>query len=319
MKKLMTVAAPHLTTPYKTKNIMLDVIISLLPALIAGSIIFGSRALLVVAVSVISCVLGEYIYRKILKKSTTIGDLSAVVTGIILAFNMPVHFPLWATAITAVAAIVLLKEFFGGLGFNLINPAMGGRALLRIFMVVMLGIPIYGYINPNLAIDAVGQATPMVYQAAGNYENVPSYWELFLGLRSGTIGETSIIALLIGGLYLMLKRIITWHIPITYIGSVFVISLIFGQDPLFNILAGGIFLGGFFMATDYATSPITKSGKVIFAFGIAVITMGIRLFGVFYDGVAFGIITMNLLVPLIEKVTKPRAFGMQGGGVSELG
>ena len=310
MRKLVTGAAPHIAMPLKTKNIMLDVIIALIPALIASAIIFGARALLVVAVSVISCVLGEYLYRKILKKSTTIGDLSAVVTGIILAFNMPVHFPLWATAITAIAAIVLLKEFFGGLGFNLINPAMGGRALLRIFMVVMLGIPIYGHLNPNLAFDAVGSATPMVYQAAGNYENVPSYWQLFLGLRFGTIGETSIIALLIGGVYLMMKRIITWHIPITYIGSVFVISLIFGLDPLFNILTGGIFLGGFFMATDYVTSPITKSGKVIFAFGIAAITMGIRLFGVFYDGVAFGIITMNLLVPLIEKVTKPLPLGV---------
>ena len=310
MKNLITTAAPHILAPFKTKGIMLDVVIALMPALIASCIIFGMRALLVVAVSVISCVLGEFTYRKAFKKTTTVSDLSAVVTGIILAFNMPVHFPLWATALTGVATIVLLKELFGGLGFNLINPAMGGRALLRIFMVVMLGLPIYGTLNPSLSFDAMGSATPMVYQAAGIYENVPSYWELFLGLRFGTIGETSKIALLIGGLYLMYKRIITWHIPVIYMGSIFVISFLFGQDPLFNILTGGIFLAGFFMATDYATSPMTNSGKIIFAFGIAVITMGIRLFGTFYDGIAFGIITMNLMVPFIEKLTKPKAFGV---------
>lgn len=300
---------PHIVSVYKTREIMFDVIIALLPAFVAANIIFGLRASAVVAVSVVSCVVAEFGFRKILKKSNTIGDLSAVVTGIILAFNMPVHFPLWATALTAVATIVLLKELFGGLGFNLINPAMGGRALLRIFMVVMLGLPIYGRLNPNIVIDAVGQATPMVYQAAGNAELVPSYWQLFLGLRFGTTGETSVVALLLGGLYLMYKRVISWHIPVTYIGAVFVISFVFGLDPLFNILAGGIFLGGFFMATDYATSPMTKNGKIIFALGIALITMGIRIFGLFYDGIAFGIIIMNLLVPFIEKLTKPKALG----------
>ncbi|MCL1990209.1 MAG: RnfABCDGE type electron transport complex subunit D [Defluviitaleaceae bacterium] len=310
MKTLMTTAAPHILAPFKTNAIMLDVIIALMPALIASSFIFGPRALLVTLVSVMTCVVSEFVYRKLLKKKTTIGDLSAVVTGILLAFNMPVHFPVWATILTAAATIILLKELFGGLGFNLINPAMGGRALLRVFMVVMLGLPIYGQLNPRLAFDAIGQATPMVYQAAGMYEIVPSYWALFLGFRFGTIGETSKVALLIGGLYLMYKRVITWHIPITYIGSVFVLAFLFGQDPLFSILTGGIFLGGFFMATDYATSPMTKRGKIIFAVGIAVITMGIRLFGVFYDGIAFGIITMNLLVPFIEKITKPKALGV---------
>ena len=311
MKHLMTTAAPHILSPFKTNGIMCDVIIALMPAVVASAIIFGFRALLVIAVSVISCVLAEFLYRKALKKTTTIGDLSAVVTGIILAFNMPVHFPLWATALTAIATIVLLKELFGGLGFNLVNPAMGGRALLRIFMVVMLGLPIYGQLNPNLAFDAVGSATPMVYQTAGIYENVPSYWEMFVGLRFGTIGETSVMTLLIGGLYLMYKRVITWHIPVTYIGSIFGLALLLGQDPLFHILAGGIFLGGFFMATDYATSPMTKSGKVIFAVGIAFITMGIRQFGDFYDGIAFGIITMNLLVPFIERLTKPKVLGVR--------
>ena len=313
MKNLIAVAAPHIASPFKTKGIMFDVIISLIPALIAGAIIFGPRVLLVTTVSVISCVLSEFVFRKMLKKPTSIGDLSAVVTGLILAFNMPPHFPLWATALTAVATIVLLKELFGGLGFNLVNPAMGGRALLRVFMVVMLGIPIYGQLNPNLTFDAIGSATPMVYQAASAYEYVPSYWHLFLGLRFGTIGETSKVALLVGGLYLIFKRVISWHIPVTYIGSVFVLSFLLGQDPLFSILTGGIFLGGFFMATDYATSPMTKNGKVIFAFGIALITVGIRQFGVFYDGIAFGIITMNLLVPFIEKLTKPKVLGVDKG------
>ena len=308
-KKLNLSSSPHILAPFKTNHIMLDVIIALMPALIAGTIIFGARALVVTLVSVASCVLAEYIYRKALKKKTSIGDLSAVVTGIILAFNMPVHLPLWAVSLTAVAAIVLLKELFGGMGFNLVNPAMGGRALLRIFMVVMLGLPIYGQLNPALTFDALGSATPMVYYHAGYHHLVPSYWELFLGLRFGTIGETSKLALLIGGLYLMSKKVITWHIPVTYIASIFVFSFILGMDPLFNILAGGIFLGGFFMATDYATSPMTKKGKIIFAVGIALITIGIRSFGEFYDGIAFGIITMNLLVPFIEKLTLPKVFG----------
>ncbi|MCL1948754.1 MAG: RnfABCDGE type electron transport complex subunit D [Turicibacter sp.] len=310
MKKLLTTAAPHIVSPLKTNHIMLDVIIALMPVLIAGTIIFGIRALLVTAVSVVTCVLSEFLYRKAMKKRNTLGDLSAVVTGIILAFNMPAHLPLWATALTAAFAIIVLKELFGGLGFNPVNPAMGGRAVLRIFMVVMLGLPIYAQLNPGLTFDAVGTATPMVYQLAGDYEMVPSYWELFLGLRFGTIGETSKIALLIGGLYLMYKKVITWHIPVTYIASIFVFAFILGQDPLFNILAGGIFLGGFFMATDYATSPMTKTGKVVYAIGIALITMGIRVFGEFNDGIAFGIITMNLLVPFIEKLTKPKAFGV---------
>ena len=313
MKNLIDTASPHILAPFKTKDIMLDVIIALIPAIIASSFIFGIRALLVIAVSVITCVLSEFVYRKFLKKTTTIGDLSAIVAGILLSFNMPVHFPLWATALTAIFTIVVIKELFGGLGFNLINPAMGGRAVLRIFMVYMLGFPIYGQLKPNLPFDAIGTATPMVYQAAGLYENVPSYFELFLGLRFGTIGETSNIALLIGGIYLIFKRVITWHIPVTYIGSIFIIALLFGQDPLFNILAGGIFLGGIFMATDYVTSPMTKSGKIIFAIGIALITMGIRIFGEFSYGIAFGIIIMNLLTPFIEKLTKPKAFGVVKG------
>jgi len=308
MKKLITTAAPHIVSPFKTSGIMLDVIIALMPSLIAGTIIFGFRALLVTAVSVITCVVSEFLYRKIARKRTTIGDLSAVVTGILLAFNMPVHLPLWATVATAAFAIIILKELFGGLGFNLVNPAMGGRAVLRIFMVVMLGLPIYGQLRPTF--DAIGSATPMVYHWAGYYDLVPSYWELFLGMRMGTIGETSKLALLIGGLYLLYKRVITWHIPVTYIASIFLFALISGRDPLFNILAGGIFLGGFFMATDYTTSPMTKSGKIIFAVGIAAITMGVRVYGEFYDGIAFGIITMNLLVPFIEKLTKPKAFGV---------
>ena len=309
MKKLMTAAAPHIVSPFKTSGIMLDVIIALMPALIAGTIIFGLRALLVTVVSVVTCVASEFIWTKITKKKSTIGDLSAVVTGIILAFNMPVHLTIWATVLTAIFTMIVLKGLFGGLGFNLVNPAMGGRAVLRIFMVVMLGLPIYGQVRE--AFDVLGTATPMVYYWSGQTELVPSYLQLFLGARLGTIGETSKLALLIGGLYLMYKRVITWHIPITFIGSVFVLAFLLGLDPLFHILAGGIFLGGFFMATDYATSPMTKSGKIIFAFGIAVITMGIRTFGQFYDGIAFGIITMNLLVPFIEKLTKPKAFGVK--------
>lgn len=303
--------SPFIASPFKSQHIMLDVVIALLPAVVAGSILFGPRALLVILVSVLSCLLGEYLAKKLTKRPHTLWDLSAVVTGMILAFNLPVHFPLWATALLGVATIVLIKELFGGLGFNLINPAMAGRALVRIFMVVMLGLPIYGQLNPALGFDVLGTATPMVYQAARQYELVPSYWELFLGLRLGTIGETSKVALLLGGLYLMYKRVISWHIPVTYLATVFVLAWVLGMDPLFNILSGGIFLGGFFMATDYATSPLTNKGKVIFAAGIGIITMGIRGFGQFYDGIAFGIVTMNLLVPLIDQYTTPIPLGVR--------
>ncbi len=313
--KLIVSSSPHILSPFKTNHLMLDVIIALIPALIASVILFGYRTLLLVAVTIISCVLAEYVCRKVMKKSNTISDLSAVVTGMLLAFNYPVDFPIWQAVVGAVIAIVLVKQLFGGIGFNLVNPAIAARAAL----VVLFSIPLTGMLNPivDLGFDVVSGATPLVLAAEGNYESIPSYLQLFLGVRAGSLGETSKIALLIGGIYLVAKRVISPIIPVTYIGVVFVLTALLGQNPIFHILSGGLFLGAIFMATDYTTSPLTKKGKVIFAIGLGVITVAIRQFGVFYEGVAFSIVTMNLLVPLIEKLTMPKAFGVQEEGVRD--
>lgn len=311
--KLIVSSSPHILSPFKTNHLMLDVIIALIPALIASVILFGYRPLLLVAVTIISCVLAEYISRKVMKRSNTISDLSAVVTGMLLAFNYPADFPIWKAIVGAVIAIIIVKQLFGGIGFNLVNPALAARAVF----VVIFSLPLAGMLNPivDLGFDVVSGATPLMLAAEGNYESIPSYLQLFLGLRAGSLGETSKVALLVGGIYLMVKRVISPIIPVTYIGVVFVLTALLGQNPLFHILSGGLFLGAFFMATDYATSPLTKKGKVIFAIGLGTITVAIRQFGVFYEGVAFAIITMNLLVPLIDNLTMPKAFGVQEEGV----
>lgn len=284
-----------------------DVIIALIPAVLASGIIFGPRALLVILVTVVSCVASEYIARRILKRSNTIGDLSAVVTGILLAFNLPVGINLFMAAFGGVVAIVVVKQLFGGIGQNFVNPALTARiVLMASFPTAMTtwAKPFY-YLG---GADAVTTATPLYLMKTGA-GGLPSYLELFLGFRGGCLGEVCAAALLLGAVYLFVRKVIFPVIPLCYIGTVAVISLIAGQDILYQLLSGGLLLGAFFMATDYSTSPLTLKGHVIFGIGCGLFTMLIRLFGNLPEGVSFSIILMNILVPHIERMTTPKPFG----------
>lgn len=304
--KLLLSVSPHIHCNNSTTKIMLDVIISLLPATIAGIIIFGLSALWVVVVTIAAAVLSEYIFNRIVKKKQSIGDLSAVVTGLLLALNLPANIPLWQAAVGAVFAIIVVKSIFGGLGCNVVNPAITAR----VFMLIAFG---------SLAkaafpvADAVSTATPLVQLAEGK---APKLADLFLGTTGGAIGETCALALLIGGIYLLARRVITWQIPVSFIGSVFVFALLLeGFDftvALSQILSGGLFIGAFFMATDYVTSPSNAKGKIIFGLGAGLITALIRYYGNYPEGVSYGILLMNILNPYIEGWTPRKLFGVGG-------
>ena len=295
-------AAPHIHSGKSTAGIMRDVIISLLPATVVGVLRFGLPALWVVALCVICCVGFEAIFNLITKKDQTIGDLSAAVTGLLLALNLPANIPLWQCAVGSLFAIIVVKCLFGGIGNNLVNPAITAR----VFMLVAFG----SMAQAAIPFDAVSGATPLAA------EELPSLMDLFLGKHGGSIGETCAAALLVGGIYLIAKRVITWHIPALYIGTVFVFSFIAeGFDAtaaLGLILSGGLFIGAFFMATDYVTSPFTSWGKVIFGIGAGLITCMIRYFGVYPEGVSFAILFMNILNPYINRLTKKKIFASGG-------
>ena len=315
MKKLTVSASPHVRSSFTVPGIMLDVIIALIPALIASIVIFGFRSLLITAVCVVSCVVFEYISRKIMKRDNTISDLSAIVTGMLLAFNLPVTIPLWMCVIGCFFAIVVVKQFFGGIGQNFVNPAIGGR----IVMLVSFSSAMTNWSEPlkwKDGLDAVSAATPLAsLEAGGSTDALPSLLEMFLGVRGGCIGETCAVALLLGFVYLLIRRVIKPVIPLCFVGTVAVIMLIAGKGSfefmLYEVLAGGLLLGAIFMATDYATSPLTTKGKVIFAIGCGVITAVIRLFANLPEGVSYSIIIMNILVPHIETLTKPLPFGVE--------
>ena len=315
MKKLTVSASPHVRSSFTVPGIMLDVIIALIPALIASIVIFGFRSLLITAVCVVSCVAFEYISRKIMKRDNTISDLSAIVTGMLLAFNLPVTIPLWMCVIGCFFAIVVVKQFFGGIGQNFVNPAIGGR----IVMLVSFSSAMTNWSEPlkwKDGLDAVSAATPLAsLEAGGSTDALPSLLEMFLGVRGGCIGETCAVALLLGFVYLLIRRVIKPVIPLCFVGTVAVIMLIAGKGSfefmLYEVLAGGLLLGAIFMATDYATSPLTTKGKVIFAIGCGVITAVIRLFANLPEGVSYSIIIMNILVPHIETLTKPLPFGAE--------
>ncbi|MBE6811251.1 MAG: Na+-transporting NADH:ubiquinone oxidoreductase subunit D [Ruminococcaceae bacterium] len=303
MSALSTVTvSPHIHGGKSTGGIMRDVLISLLPATIAGTVIFGWRALAVVAVCVVCCVGFEALFNLAIKKEQTIGDLSAAVTGLLLALNLPVDVPLWQCAVGSLFAIILVKCFFGGIGSNLVNPAITAR----VFMLVAFS----SLAVPSFPADAVSSATPL------SAETMPSLLDLFLGNRGGAIGETCILALLLGGIYLLVRRVITWHIPVLFIATVFVFSFFMeGFDAvaaLSLIMSGGLFIGAFFMATDYTTSPYTPWGKVIFAVGAGLLTCLIRYFGTYPEGVSFAILFMNILNPYICKWTKRKVFAAGG-------
>ena len=296
--------SPHIHSSRSTSRIMLDVILALLPATAAGAVIFGLRALLVVAVTVAACVGFEALFNLLAKKEQTVGDLSAAVTGLLLALNLPANIPLWQCVVGALFAIVVVKCLFGGLGCNPVNPAITAR----VFMLVAFGAMAKAA-YPTV-VDTVSGATPLASEEA------TSLTDLFLGLHGGAIGETCALALLLGLAYLLVRRVVTWHVPVAFVGTVFVASFFMeGMDPLAAlaaILSGGLFIGAFFMATDYVTSPATPWGKLLFGVGAGLITFLIRYFGTYPEGVSFAILFMNILTPYISSWTKHKVFGTGG-------
>ena len=303
MNKLIVSPSPHDENFVKTHSIMLQEIMALMPALGVSIYIFGPRVVPLTAVCVGSCILFEYVCRRLMKRDNTIGDMSAAVTGLLLAMNLPVTAPYWMAVVGSFVAIVIVKQLFGGIGQNFANPAITAR------IVLMVGFPtINHWIKPlEYDYDAVSSATPLVLAKKG--EELPSYLDMFLGKTGGSLGETCALALLLGGLYLAARKIISLAAPLSFIGSLFIFSWIAGDDPLYQILAGGVFLGAFFMATDYATTPITQKGKVVFGLGCGIITFVIRHFGSYPEGVSFSILLMNVLTPYIEELTRNKPFG----------
>ncbi|MGN0498405.1 MAG: RnfABCDGE type electron transport complex subunit D [Acutalibacteraceae bacterium] len=308
MDNMLTVSSsPHLSSGATTRKIMLDVIISLVPASIAATVFFGWKSLMLIAVCIISCVVMEFICRKVMKRKNTISDLSAVVTGLLLALNLPSGLNPLIAVFGCAVAIIAVKQMFGGIGNNFVNPAITARIVLLVSFPVHMTTWEKPFEWLNTA-DGVTGATPLALMGQGEKTG---YLDLLLGNTGGCIGETCVIALLLGGIYLVARRVITPVIPLCFIGTVFVLSFILGQDPVFHILSGGVMLGAIFMATDYTTSPMNTWGKVIFGIGCGIITVLIRLYANLPEGVSFSIILMNILVPHIENLTKPRPFGKE--------
>ncbi|MDD5923171.1 MAG: RnfABCDGE type electron transport complex subunit D [Clostridia bacterium] len=304
MSKLRVSPSPHFKSGITTQRIMLDVIFALMPAVIASCLIFGPRALIIYAVSCGSCVICEYFSRKIMKRTSTISDLSAIVTGVLLAMNLPVSINPLIVMFGSMVAIIVVKQMFGGIGQNFVNPALTARIiLLSSFPSKMTTwTEPFAYLNGN--IDSVSSATPLAMADAKL-----DYFNMFMGIRGGCLGETCVAALLLGGIYLIARRVISPVIPLTYISTVAIFSLVLGQAPIYQIMSGGLMLGAFFMATDYATSPINPLGKLVFALGCGIITVVIRQFGSLPEGVSFAIILMNILVSHIENLTMTKPFG----------
>jgi len=319
---LAVTSSPHFYDTSRVPRIMRDVFIALLPATLVGIWHFGVQSLLVVLLSIISCVLVEAIAQKMLGKAVTVNDWSAALTGLLLALNLPGNAPWWLVLTGAVVAIYLGKQIFGGLGHNPFNPALVARVFLLIsFPMAMTSWP--KALSFPLKFNVMTQATPLgILKTDGVAKAMAStsYLDLFFGRMGGCIGEISAAALLLGGIYLMAKKIISWEIPLSFIATVFVISGVFHlldpgkyADPLFHILAGGLFLGAFFMATDYVTSPMALKGRLLFGFLCGLITVVIRLWGGYPEGVSFAILFMNGLVPLIDKYMLPKKFGRRVG------
>ena len=315
--ELTVSSSPHVHGPNRTGRLMLDVILALLPALVGAVVSFGPRVLLVCGLSVAACVF-EWGYRKVMKLDNTVRDLSAVVTGLLLAFVCPVTIPYWTILVGDFFAIIIVKQLFGGIGKNFMNPALAARAFLFSWPVIMTTwvqpgdwAPLFGS-----SADAVTSATPLasLHQSALPAESLMS---LFLGKTGGCLGETSALLLLLGGLYLVLRRVIRLRIPLTYLGTVALLTLLFprGNDPLLwmgsHLLSGGLMLGAWFMATDYVTSPVTGWGQILYGVGCGCITVLIRYFGSYPEGVSYAILMMNACVVLLDKVGRPRRFGLR--------
>ena len=310
-QKLIVSASPHLRSGTSTQKIMLDVIIALAPAAVASVILFGPRALLLMAVSVASCVVCEYICRRVLKRPQTVNDLSAVVTGLLLAFNLPPEINPLVAVFGAVVAIVVVKQMFGGIGQNFVNPALTARIILMTSFPTRMTTWTAPFAYMNGEADAMTTATPLALSAQGATDSLPGLLQMFLGVCGGCLGETCALALLLGGIYLVARRVISPVIPVCYLGTAAVFSLLLGRNVLFDLMAGGLLLGAIFMATDYTTSPLTVKGKVIYGIGCGLLTMLIRVFGSLPEGVSFSIVLMNILVPLIERISRPKPFGKE--------
>ena len=327
--KLIASSNPHIRNNEDTRSIMLDVIIALCPALLMSVIRFGFRALIAVVVSMASAMFFEWLYRKLLHKTQTLGDLSAAVTGMLLAFVSPVTLPYWMLIVGNFFAIFVVKQLYGGLGKNFLNPALAGRAAL----VACYTGQMTSWIDPSTKAplfgglaDVVTAATPLSMMKGGEFEALTAQYglsDMFIGNTGGSLGEISSMMLLIGGLYLIFRKVISWQIPVAYIGSVAILTFLFpqGNDALtwmlYNVLGGGLFLGAFFMATDYVTSPVTKKGQLIFGLGCGLITVFIRYFGSYPEGVCYSILVMNCCTWIIDKYTKPTRFGVDKKAAKE--
>ena len=321
--KLIATSNPHIRSSETTRSIMQDVIIAMLPALVWAVVWFGVEALLLTLVSVVGCVFWEWLYRKLMKKPQSVGDLSAVVTGMLLSFVCPVTTPLWMILIGDFFAIIVVKQLFGGIGKNFINPALAGRAfLLGSYAGVMTTWLAPGEKAAILGgtVDAVTSATPLAYMKTGDVEGLKSLYsvsDMFLGKIGGSMGEVSALLLIAGGVYLMIRKVINWQTPVAYIATVAVLTFLSPKGGmsglewlLYSLFGGGLMLGAFFMATDYATSPVTKKGQLVFGIGCGIFTVLIRYFGAYNEGVCYSIMVMNLTVALIDKYTKPARFGV---------
>lgn len=301
--KLIVTAAPHITSADSTQKIMQRVCIALVPTLIASVVIFGLNALILTVITVAACVIFEWGYCKLMGREVPVGDFSAVVTGMLLAFNLPATLPWWMAIVGAFIAIVIVKQLFGGLGYNFANPAIVARIALAMGFASRMA----AYPFPNNGIDALASATPL---AVADQVGASGYLTLLLGNHGGVLGETCAITILIGGIYLIATEVISPMIPVTYLATVAVLSLLGGQDPIYQLLSGGLMLGAFFMATDYVTSPTTDKGKLIFGICLGIVTCAIRFLGTMNEGVSFAILLMNLLVPYIDVLTRQDKLGI---------
>lgn len=320
MPEYLTVSSsPHVRTQSSTQTVMLTVLIALLPALVWGIYTFGLRTLIVTLLSVITCVTSEFLYQKLMKKRITVSDLSAAVTGVILAFNLPPAIPYYLVIIGGVFAIIVIKQLFGGIGKNFLNPALAAR----VFLFMAWPKPMATYTAPGWVpifasdSDIVASATPLASLKSGNLSAINlDIVQAFIGDKAGCIGEISCMLLLVGGLLMLVRRVITWHIPVSFIGTVAFLTYTFAPQSadavsfmIYSVLSGGLFLGAWFMATDYVTCPLNPTGRIIYGIGCGAITVFIRFFAGFNEGVSFAILVMNLLVWYIDKFTRPRPFG----------
>lgn len=315
--RLVVSSSPHIHTNESVRRIMLDVLIALFPACVSSVLFFGFRSVVIILSAVCACMLSEFVYEKVVKRETTVSDLSAAVTGVLLGLNMPPTIPIWMLVIGSMFSIIIVKQLYGGLGKNFLNPALAGRC----FMLIAWAGAMTNFSAPAF-VDAATSATPLAVMKNGADGNMPTVISAFLGAKGGSIGETSGLCLLIGFVYLLIRRVVTCRIPLTYIITFAVLTFFFGDNTtgmsmavftLMQILTGGLLLGAFFMATDYVTTPTTPRGQYIFALGCGILTFVIRRFGGYPEGVSFSILLMNVASPLIETLTVPKPFGAEGG------